>query len=101
MAVCDMVELIAVNPSIAVVSRLKHSFNPVSSCRPCRSKDITAFVSRFRGFVSDSVMNGGLFSSFKVGEVLAIFLLNNAALREETLRNAKFQLVTLLQGREK
>ena len=45
-------------------------------------------------------MHGGLSSSSQVGEVLAITLLNNANLSEETLTSAKLQLISLAQARE-
>lgn len=46
-------------------------------------------------------MNAGLSASSQVGEVLAIKLLNNGTLSEETLINAKPQIILLLQAPEK
>ena len=45
-------------------------------------------------------MHRRLSSSAQVGEVPAITLLSNARLREETLTNAKLQLISLTQARE-
>ena len=99
-AVKQIVELIAVDPPIAVVSRLISSFNAVTNCRRQRNEDLGTFVSRFRGLAADHLMHGGLSSSSQVGEVLAITLLNNANLSEETLTSAKLQLISLAQARE-
>ena len=99
MAIREIIELIAVDLPIAVVSRLIASFNKVTSCRRRRSEDLNTFVSRFRGLAADHLMHGGLSSSSQVGEVLAITLLNNASLSDETLTNAKLQLISLAQAR--
>ena len=45
-------------------------------------------------------MHGSLSWCSQVGEVLAITLLNNANLSEETLTNAKLQLIALAKERE-
>ena len=97
-AVREIIELIAVDPPIAVVSRLIQSFNAVTNCRRNRSEDLGSFVSRFRGLAADHWMHGGLSSSSQVGEVLAITLLNNANLSEETLTSAKLQLISLAEA---
>ena len=96
----EIIELIAVDPPIPVVSRLIASFNKVTNCRRRRSEDLNTFVSRSRGLAADHLMHGGLSSSSQVGQVLAITLLNNASLSEETLTNAKLQLISLAQARE-
>jgi len=96
----DIIELIAVDPPIAVVSRLISSFNQVTNCRRRRNEELSTFVSRFRGLSADHLMHGGLSASSQVGEVLAITLLNNANLSEETLTNAKLQLIALAQARD-
>ena len=99
-AVRDIIELVAVDSPIANVSRLITSFHRVTNCRRHRNKDLRAFVSRFRGLAADHLMHGGLSSSSQVGEVLAITLLNNANLSEETLTNTKLQLFALAKERD-
>ena len=99
-AVRDIIELIAIDSPVATVSRLIDSFHRVTNCRRRRNEDLRAFVPRFRGLAADHLMHGGLSSSSQVGEVLAITLLNNANLSEETLTNAKLQLIALAKERE-
>lgn len=45
-------------------------------------------------------MYGGLSAYFQVGEVLAITIIHNATLGEETLTNENIQHIALLQARE-
>ena len=85
---------------MAVALRLIAAFNKVTSCRRWRSEDLNTFVSRFRRLAADHLMHGGLSSSPQVGELLAITLLNTASLSEETLTNAKLQLISFAQARE-
>ena len=99
-AVKQIMELIAVDPPMAIVSRLITSFNQVTNCRRGRNEDLGAFVSRFRGLAADHLMHGGLSPASQVGEVLAITLLNNANLSEDTLSNAKIQLINHAEARQ-
>ena len=99
-AVREIIELIAVDSPIAVVSRLISSFHRVTDFCRRRNEDLRSFVSRFRGLAADHLMHGALSSSSQVGEVLAITLLNNANLSEETLTSAKLQLIALAKERE-
>jgi len=100
-AVRDIVELVAVDPPIAMVSRLISSFNKVSSCRRKKNEDLSMFVSRFRGLSAEHLMHSHSSSSSQIGEVLAITLLNNANLEEGTLTNAKLQLISLAEARSR
>ena len=45
-------------------------------------------------------MHAGVSSSSQVGEVLAITLLNNSDLSDETLSNAKIQLVAMTKAKQ-
>ena len=76
------------------------SFNKFTSCRRRRSDDLNTFFSRFLGLAADHLMHGGLSSSSQGGGVLAITLLNNTGLSEETFTNAKLQLISLAHTRE-
>lgn len=98
-AVREIVNLIAVDPPIAGVSRLISSFNKVTSCERKQKEDLTMFVSRFRGLAADHLVQVNASSSSQIGEVLAITLLNNAKLAEGTLTNAKMSLIALAEDR--
>lgn len=99
LAVQELVDLLAVEPPIAIVTRLISSFNKVSACVRHKSEDLSAFVSRFRGLAAEHMMHAGVSSNSQVGEILAITLLNNSNLSEETLSNAKMQLVGMAQSK--
>ena len=79
-AVMEIVNLIAVDAPIAIVSRLINSFNKVTSCRRLKNEDVRTFISRFQGLAAEHLMHAGETSSSQIGEVLAITLLNNADL---------------------
>ena len=100
LAVKEIVDLIAVDPPIAVVTRLIDSFNKVTACKKRKGEDLTSFASRFRGLAAEHLMHAGATSSSQIGEVLSITLLNNAALSEGTLTNAKLQLIALAESRK-
>ena len=88
-AVREIVELVSVDPSIAFVSRLIASYNKVTNCQRRGSESLISFVSRFRGLAADHLLHLGVSASSQVSEILAITLLNNANLSDETLTNAK------------
>ena len=94
-AVKEIVDLVATDPPISIVTRLIDSFNKVTGCRKKKGDDLSTFVSRFHGLAAEHLMNAGSKDSSQVGEVLAITLLNNAALSNGTLTNTKFQLIAL------
>lgn len=96
-AVRDIVERIAADPPIAMVSRLITSFNMVSSCRRNKNEELSVSVSRFHGLAAEHLMHTNATS--QISEVLAITLLNNANLEEGTLTNAKLQLIALAEAR--
>ena len=98
-AVRDIVNLIAIDPLIAMVSKLINSFHRVSTCRQKKNEDLSVFVSRFRGLAAEHLMHSNASTSSQIGEVLAITLLNNANLEERTLTNAKLQLISLAEAR--
>lgn len=52
-AVREIVEMVAVNPPIAVVSRLIAPFNKVTNCQRNRSESLSSFVSRSRGLAAN------------------------------------------------
>ena len=95
----EIVNLIAVDPPIAIVTRLISSFNKVTSCVRRNNEYLNIFVDRFRGVASQDLMHAGASTSSRIGEVLAITMLNNAKLEEGTLTNAKMQLVALAESR--
>ena len=95
----DIVHLVAVDPPIAIVTRLISAFNKVTSCVRRNNEHLNRFVDRFRGVASEHLMHAGASSSSQIGEVLAITMLNNAKLEEGTLTNAKMQLIGLAESR--
>ena len=58
-AVRDIIELIAIDPPIAVVSRLISSFNKVTACRRRSSEDLGRFVSVENSKCASVVERGG------------------------------------------
>ena len=69
-AVSEIVELIAVDPPIAIVTRLI-SVVQQSLSRAMRRKneDLNSFVSRFRGLAAEHLMHAGPYNSSQIGEV--------------------------------
>ncbi len=98
-AVQDIVDLIAVDPPIVVVSRLIESFNRVSNCRRKKNESLSSFVSRFSGLASEHLMHADASPNSKIGEVLAITLITNANLGETTHQSAKIQLISAAKAR--
>ena len=99
-AVRDIVDTVAIDPPIAMVSRLISSFQKVTSCRCSKNEDLRVFVSRFRGLAASHLLHANASSSSQIGEVLAVTLLNNANLDEGTLMNATSALITHAEARE-
>ena len=75
-------ELLAVDPPIAVVTRLISSINEMTSCKRKKNEELASFVSRFQVLAADHLMHAGPNNSSLIGKVLAITLLNNADLAE-------------------
>lgn len=69
-------------------------------CKRRRNADLRVFVARFRSFAADHLMHVGVSTASQLSETLAITLLNNALLSEETLTNAVLQLVALAESRK-
>ncbi len=85
---------------MVVVTRLIYSFNRVSSCTRRPSESLSSFVTRFTGLASEHITQAGSSPKSKVGEVLAITMLNNANLWDTTLSSAKIQLINAAQLRQ-
>lgn len=96
-----MVELIAFDLPIAVVSRLIGSLNRLTTCSHCKDEPLDIPISRFVEVAADPVLHGVLSSSSQVGEVLPITLFNNSLLTDEKFTNAKLQLIALAEARMK
>lgn len=93
--VMEIVNFIAYDPLITVVSRLILSLNKVMNCHRKNNERLPLFVSRFHGLASEHLMIADESPSSTVGEVLAITLLNNANLPQSTLINAKSELIKM------
>lgn len=100
-AVLGIVNVVAVDPPMATVTRLIGSFNKVSSLKRSKNEDLSMFVSRFRGAAAEHLQQTSSSPSSQIGQVMAITLLNNANLDENVLTNAKLQLIALAEERAK
>ncbi len=78
---------------MVVVACLTDSFNRVSNCTRKLTEALFNFVTRFTGLASEYLMQAGSPPNSKVGEVLAITILNNANLGETMISSAKIQLI--------
>ncbi len=58
-AVQEIIDLVAVEPPIVVVTRLIDSFNRVLSCTRRPSESLSSFVTRFTGLASEHLMQAG------------------------------------------
>lgn len=94
-AVAYIVELIAVDTPIAVVTQLINFYSKVTTCRRKKNEDLPVFVSTDCGLAADHLMHSRVTSGSQIARVLAITLLNNVNLEEGTLTNAKLQLIAL------
>lgn len=92
-AAFQIVELVAVDPPITVLTRFISSYQKVTSCRPEKDERLYTFVSRFRGLAAKHLVHSQVSSSSQIAEVLAITLLKYAVLEEIALKNANFQLI--------
>ena len=95
----EVVNLIALHAAIAIVTRSINSFNKVTTCRRLKNEDVPTFISRFQCLAAEHLMHAGETSSSQTDEVLAITLVKNADLEENTLTNAKLQLIGFAQAR--
>lgn len=100
-AALQIVKLVPVDPPIAMVTRLISSYPKVTSCRTDPKEKLSIFVSRFRGLAAKHLLHSNASSTSQIGEVLAITLLKNANLEDETLTNAKLQPISHAQARSK
>ncbi len=96
----EIIDLVAVEPAMVVVTSLIDSFNRVPSCTRRPSESILSFVTRFTGLASEHLMQTGSSPTSKAGEVLAFTMLNNANLGGTTLSSAKIQLNNAAQSRQ-
>ena len=95
----DIVDLIAVDQPIMVVTRLIDIFNAVVNYKSGTNESINVYVSKFQGLASEHLMRAGTTNSDQIGEVLAITMLNNANLSSKNLNQAKMHLINLSQPR--
>ena len=71
------------------------------NCKRRTNESILNFVSKFSGLAAEDLMFAGTTPASKVGEVLAITMLNNANLGEITNQSAKMQLLNAAEARRK
>lgn len=70
-----LLELLAVEPPIAVVCNVISSLNSENTCARRKNKEPFAFMARFRGIAADNLMDAGVPANFQVGEILETTLL--------------------------
>jgi hypothetical protein len=99
-AVEEIVKLLATDPPMAIVSRLINTFSKVISCKRKPKEDINEFTSRFWGLAADHLMHANASTSSQTAEMLAIILLNNSLLPDDTLTAAKLELIRIAESRQ-
>ncbi len=62
----EIVDLIAIDPTIVVINRLINSFNKAVKCQRNKHESLMQLVSRFYGLASQHFIHGGLSSSSQV-----------------------------------
>jgi hypothetical protein len=85
---------------MAIVSRLIRTFTKVTTCNRKPKEDLNQFTSRFWGLAADHLMHANASNSSQTAEMLAIILLNNALLPDETLTAAKLELIRITESRQ-
>jgi hypothetical protein len=85
---------------MAIVSRLINTFSKVISCKRKPKEDITELTSRFWGLAADHLMDANASTSSQTSEMLAIILLNNSLLPDDTLTAAKLELIRIAESRQ-
>ena len=98
--VLSIVNLVAIDPPTARVTRLFSSYQDVMNCGIRRDENLSNFVSHFRGLADKQLMHAHASPSSQTGQVLAITLLNNVNLDEGTLINAKSDLIKYAKNRK-
>jgi hypothetical protein len=91
----ETVKLLATDPPMAIVSRLINTFSRVTSFKRMAKEDLKQFTSRFWGLAADHLMHANASSSSQTAEILAILLLNNSLLPDDTLTAAKLELIRI------
>lgn len=76
-AVQEIVEFLAVEPPMAIVTPLITSLNIVIICVRRHIEELSSFVSRFRVLAADHLLRAGVSATSQVGEVFAITFISN------------------------
>lgn len=97
-AVFEIVKVVVIDPPIAVFTRLISSFNKIESIKRRSNEDLSSFASRFRDAAAEHLQHTYATSSFQVGQVFAITLLNNANMDENMLKIPNYSSLTLLNN---
>lgn len=84
-----------------MVTKLIASYRKVTTCRRETNETFSNFASLFRGLGAKNLLHLNASTSSQIAAVHSIALLNNPALDEGTLINAKLQLVSLAEPRAK
>jgi hypothetical protein len=99
-AVEKIVKLLATDPPMAIISRLINTFSKVISCKRKPNEDINEFTSLFWGLAAEHLVHANASTSSQTAEILAIILLNNSLLPDDTLTAAKLELIRIAESRQ-
>lgn len=97
--VLGIVKIVAVDVSMSKVTQKTTSFNRVTCSTRSKKANIKAFADRFSGLTPAHFEHVSAITSFQVGQVLAVTVLNNANLEESSLTSTKLQLIFLTEER--
>jgi hypothetical protein len=85
---------------MAIVSRLINTFSKVISRKRKPKEDINELNSRLWGLAADHLMHANASTSSQTAEMLAIILLNNSLLPDDTLTAAKLEIIRIEESRQ-
>lgn len=98
--VLSIVKLVPADPPNANVIRLLNQFQNVVNCPRSELESLLHFAIRFRAKASKLLLHAQNSSQSKVGQVVAITLLNITHLDKGTLKNAKSNLFIFAKNRK-
>lgn len=96
----QVIDLVAVESPMVVVTPLIHLFNHVSNCTRKPTEALSNLVIRFIGVAPEHLMQAGWSPNSNMGEFLSIAKLKNGNLGETTLSSPKIQLINAVESRQ-
>jgi hypothetical protein len=99
-AVDEIVKIISSEPPMAFVSRLISSLSIAINCKRGPKELLSSFVHRFWGLASAHLLHADAVPDSQTAEILAIILLNNSNLPNNTLTAAKLEIIRNAETRK-